>query len=132
MMILFALIAATYAATLEEIDKARESGDLVVIEYYSPTCHFCNLIEKEMEQTIKDMKIVKGVQMFQVDCSANKEYCEKDGVTAFPTIIPIRKNKMYKDLLRPRECWNWKLNILEILHSPVPDYIETRTKHKFD
>ena len=126
----FLLITTLFAHTPEEIDEHRKTSDLTIVEYMSDSCSFCKKIEDEIQQTIKDLELIDGVKMFQINCKEHKEYCERDGVKSYPTIIPIRNNFMYKELLRPRECWNWKLQILELLHIPIPEESVGKTKHK--
>ncbi|EKE43020.1 hypothetical protein ENUP19_0278G0012 [Entamoeba nuttalli] len=115
-------------STPEEIDQYRNSSKLVVIEYMSEKCQFCQLIDKEMNETISELSMLNNIKIFQIDCDKYKSYCERDGVSAYPTILPIRNNFMYNELRRPREGWNWKLQILEIANAPMPKYVVGRTK----
>ncbi|EDR28304.1 hypothetical protein EDI_244360 [Entamoeba dispar SAW760] len=115
-------------STPEEIDQYRNSSKLVVIEYMSETCYFCQLIDKEINETISELSMLNNIKMFQIDCNKYKSYCERDGVSAYPSIVPIRNNFMYNELKKPREGWNWKLQILEIANSPMPKYVVGRTK----
>ncbi|BFU18219.1 thioredoxin, putative [Entamoeba histolytica HM-1:IMSS-B] len=115
-------------STPEEIDQYRNSSKLVVIEYMSEKCHFCQLIDKEMNETISELAMLNNIKIFQIDCDKHKSYCKRDGVSAYPTILPIRNNFMYNELKRPREGWNWKLQILEIANAPMPKYVVGRTK----
>lgn len=109
---------AVNATKIEEIEASIRSGAVTVIEYMIPTCHFCQIIEDDVNGLINDFKNVKGANVFQVDCTVESEFCDKTNTHSYPTVAVYKDNAYCTELTRPRELFPWKLRILEILHNP--------------
>ncbi|ELP93504.1 hypothetical protein EIN_060190 [Entamoeba invadens IP1] len=132
LIIIALLVCGVFSSegTPEEVEKYIKEGGLVIVKYYKESCPFCVKIVKEFQKFENDLKYLGDrVHVFDIDCPKHKEFCDKQDINSFPTIVPYYHKWMYEELRSPREVYSWKLQTLEILNSPLPQKYIGKTKH---
>jgi protein disulfide-isomerase-like protein len=73
-------------------DESIATG-IVFVKFFLPYCKFCKDLAPTWEQLAEDYASTTGVKIARVDCDAetNKQLCDAQGVSGFPTLI------LYKD-----------------------------------
>jgi len=68
---------------------ADRPDKLIVVDFYAPWCHWCQLLDPVWKQTaeqLPDQEFAAGVRMAKVDCEANRQLCMEHMIRAYPTI----------------------------------------------
>ena len=73
---------------LEKIDSP------VIAEFYAPWCGFCKKLKPEYEKAAELLWEKEQVPLVKVDCTEEKEVCDKFGVQGFPTLKVFNKGKV--------------------------------------
>eukprot|EP00835_Amoeboradix_gromovi_P005460 NODE_514_length_7360_cov_0.614378.p2 type:complete len:513 gc:universal NODE_514_length_7360_cov_0.614378:435-1973(+) len=65
----------------------------VIVEFYAPWCGFCKKLKPEYEAAAKVLWDQEKAPLVKVDCTEDKEVCDRFGVEGFPTLKVFSKNK---------------------------------------
>ena len=89
--------------TKEELQKELQGTDLLVLDFYGPTCGPCKKIVPLLEEFEK--KNTKGVKFFKVNAFDQFEICKDYGVSALPTLLFIKHHRerarvLFQDMTR--------------------------------
>jgi protein disulfide-isomerase-like protein len=74
-----------------------DSHDVVLVNFFAPWCHWCNLLEPVWENTAKEAEgkeYHNSVKFAKVDCTANADLCREHLVRAYPTILTWQSGKV--------------------------------------
>lgn len=89
--------------TYEQLQEELLGSDLLVLDFYGPTCGPCKKIAPLLEEFAE--KNMKGVKFFKVNAFEQPEICKAYGVSALPTLVFIRYQRertrvLFKDITR--------------------------------
>jgi protein disulfide-isomerase A1 len=76
--------------TQSDFDSTIEGNNLVLVEFYAPWCGHCKRLAPEYEKAASEL--YGEVPLAKVDCTVEKELCERFEVQGFPTIKVFKKN----------------------------------------
>ena len=73
------------------------TGDWFVL-FFAPWCGHCKKVKPTWEDLATDLKkqTVKAASIASVDCTENKDTCQRFGVKGYPTLQYFSHGKMYK------------------------------------
>jgi thioredoxin-like negative regulator of GroEL len=92
---LYATVSANNVVNLNnvtEFEHAMSSHDLVLINFYSPTCGTCEDLKPAYEEAAAILQ-EDNVVLAQVDCVANDAICDKYKIKAYPTLRLFRHGR---------------------------------------
>ncbi|KAL3080297.1 hypothetical protein niasHS_012402 [Heterodera schachtii] len=94
---------------LEYTDASFDSGiqqhDIALAEFYAPWCGHCKKLAPEYEKAATKLKNNDPpIPLIKVDCTAEKETCDKFGVSGFPTLKIFRKGHVSSEYDGPRDA----------------------------
>jgi len=81
--------------TQSNFDSTLADNDLVLVEFFAPWCGHCKRLAPEYEKAASEL--YGEVPLAKVDCTVEKELCERYEVQGFPTIKIFRKNSAPTD-----------------------------------
>eukprot|EP01046_Picozoa_sp_COSAG06_P029878 COSAG06_NODE_2803_length_6260_cov_22.292972_6_plen_271_part_00 len=76
------------AATFEEFVTDPENK-MVVVDFYAPWCHWCQILEptwKQVARQIPEKPYSKDTRVTKVNCEDNRELCMQHNIRGYPTI----------------------------------------------
>jgi protein disulfide-isomerase A1 len=78
-------------------EETIKNAPQVIVKYYSPSCPHCKDLAPLYKDAAKDVR-EKNVRVVvaEVDCSENKDICQKEKITRYPT-LKFYKEGNYKD-----------------------------------
>eukprot|EP00966_Prymnesium_polylepis_P027312 631842-Prymnesium_polylepis.1 len=94
-------------STPEEFEKALESYDAVVVNFYAPWCPHCIQFEplwRAAKEQVDALEFADDVALMKVDCNVHRLFCEtRQQIDRFPTIRAFANGgtdmEMYNDNL---------------------------------
>jgi thiol-disulfide isomerase/thioredoxin len=73
---------------------AKEENQMFV-KFYRPECNHCKALAPKWEEAAETLlELHSNIQLFEVNCKAQKNLCEKEGVSSHPTLIKYTKKNM--------------------------------------
>ena len=78
-------------------DGFVESHDVVLVSFFAPWCHWCQLLEPVWEHTAQQAETKayhNSVKLAKVDCVKNAPLCRKHLVRAYPSILTWQAGKV--------------------------------------
>jgi protein disulfide-isomerase A1 len=83
----------------DEFIKNINQHDLVLVDFFAPSCHHCKALEPEYEQAAS-LLASEPLMLAKLDCTENESICSRYRVKAYPTLQLFRKGKaseVYRD-----------------------------------
>jgi protein disulfide-isomerase A1 len=81
--------------TNSNFEETIAKNELVLVEFFAPWCGHCKRLAPEYEAAASEL--YGQVPLAKVDCTVEKELCEKYEVQGFPTIKLFKKNGAVSD-----------------------------------
>uniref|UniRef100_A0A914ICL6 protein disulfide-isomerase n=1 Tax=Globodera rostochiensis TaxID=31243 RepID=A0A914ICL6_GLORO len=86
-------------------DSEIVQHDIALAEFYAPWCGHCKKLAPEYEKAATKLKgNDPPIALIKVDCTADKETCDKFGVSGFPTLKIFRKGHVASEYDGPRDA----------------------------
>ncbi len=76
------------AASVDDIKRAIESSNYVIVDFWAPWCRPCEAVERELDRLVNEMDC--GVVVVRVDASRIHDAVVEFGVLGLPTLILYR------------------------------------------
>ena len=69
------------------LDRARSSGDPVMVDFYTDWCHWCKKMDSDTYSDSRVNSLAKDFICVQVDAEKDKAVAQKYSVSGYPTVI---------------------------------------------
>jgi protein disulfide-isomerase A1 len=73
-------------------EASIKKNDLTLVEFYAPWCGHCKALAPEYDRASILLKGTAGVALAKVDCTEQRDLCEKYEVQGFPTLKLFRND----------------------------------------
>jgi protein disulfide-isomerase A1 len=83
---------AVVTLTEKDFDDFVKNTKLALIEFYAPWCGHCKALAPEYEKAAQELKGKDSGVLAKVDCTTDREVCNKFEVQGFPTIKVFRND----------------------------------------
>ena len=102
------LLIVTAASDVHDLTKDTFSGfvkdhDLVLAEFFAPWCGHCKALAPEYEEAATSLKD-KEIQLAKIDCTAEQDLCQEQGVEGYPTLKIFRGESNVSPYSGPRKA----------------------------
>ncbi|CAJ0927683.1 unnamed protein product, partial [Mesorhabditis belari] len=86
-------------------DDGIKQHEVALVKFYAPWCGHCKRMAPEYEKAATKLKANDPpIALIKVDCTIDKETCDKFGVQGFPTLKIFRNGEVSQDYDGPREA----------------------------
>eukprot|EP01147_Barroeca_monosierra_P009302 gene9302-1570_t len=79
---------------LTQISTGSTTGNWFV-KFFAPWCGFCKSLAPVWDELAENLK-ESSVNVAKVDCTQNRQTCERFGVRGYPTLLFFHEGKVYK------------------------------------
>ena len=106
--------------TAENFDEKTKEG-LWLVKFFAPWCGHCKRLAPTWEQFAADSKDA-AYTVAEVDCTVQRELCQKYSVTGYPTILYVAAGAKPSEFNGPRTkeaLQKWAASFAEKAHSEL-------------
>jgi thiol-disulfide isomerase/thioredoxin len=79
--------------SIQSLDELLDAGKTVFVKFFSPSCPHCKTIAPVWEKAASK---VQDAVIGEVDCSVNRDLCQRFSITGVPSLLLMSDNKVYK------------------------------------